>query len=114
MFCVFVVLWGFGWRAWFAVAGAAVIAWLIAYSMFGSMHDAAAKQMESWVSRRFVGARGDEVAEDAELGDAEAETRTEAKAVAKSTAKATPKSMPKATTKATPKAGSASEPRRPR
>jgi hypothetical protein len=65
MLCVFVVLWGFGWQPWFAVVGAAVLAWLISYLMFASMRDAAAKQMESWVSRRFVGARGDEAAEDA-------------------------------------------------
>ena len=66
MFAVFVVLWGLGWTPWFAVLAAAVIAWLISYAMFGAMHDAAALQMERWVSRRFVGVAGDEVAEDAE------------------------------------------------
>jgi hypothetical protein len=120
MFCVFVVLWGFGWRPWLAVVGAAVIAWLISYSMFGSMHDLAAKQMESWVSRRFVGVAGDEVAEDSETEVAEAEVaeaevakpevRTKPAAVAKSTPKPTAKSRAKAVAKA----GSASTPRRAR
>lgn len=66
MFAVFVALWGLGCTPWFAVLAAAVIAWLISYAMFGGMHDAAALQMERWVSRRFVGVAGDEVAEDAE------------------------------------------------
>jgi hypothetical protein len=66
MFCVFFVLWGLGWTPWIAVLAAAIIAWLISYLMFGSMHDAAAKQMESWVSRRFSGVADDEAAEDAE------------------------------------------------
>jgi hypothetical protein len=71
MLCVFFALWGLGWQPWFAVVGAAVIAWLISYALFGAMHDAAAKQMERWSSRRFAGARGDEIAEDAESGTAE-------------------------------------------
>ena len=66
MFAVFVALWGLGWTPWFAVLAAAVIAWLISYAMFGAMHDAAARQMEQWVSRRFVSVEADEVAEDAE------------------------------------------------
>lgn len=66
MLCVSAVLWGFGWRPWLAVVGGAVVAWLISYSVFGSMRDAAAKQMGSWLSRRTAGTRGDEIAEDAE------------------------------------------------
>jgi divalent metal cation (Fe/Co/Zn/Cd) transporter len=70
MLCVFFALWGLGWQPWFAVVAAAVIAWLISYALFGAMRDAAAKQMERWASRRFAGARGDEIAEDAESGSA--------------------------------------------
>jgi len=66
MFAVFVALWGLGWTPWFAVVAATVIAWLISYAMFGSMHDAAARQMETWMSRRFVAVGRDEAAEDAE------------------------------------------------
>jgi len=66
MFVVFFALWGLGWTPWFAVLAAAVIAWLISYAMFGAMHDAAARQMETWLSRRFVGVARDETAEDAE------------------------------------------------
>jgi hypothetical protein len=66
MFAVFVALWGLGLTPWFAMLAAAIIAWLISYAMFGAMHDAAAQQMERWMSRRFVRAGADERAEDAE------------------------------------------------
>ncbi len=75
MFAVTVVLWGFGIRSWVAVAVAALMAWLISYAMFGSMHDAAAKQMESWLGARQAGAGNDERAEDAEVERAASATR---------------------------------------
>ncbi len=66
VFAVFVALWGVGWTPGFAFLAAAAIAWLISYAMFGSMHDAAARQMERWVSRRFAGVAGEESGEDGE------------------------------------------------
>ncbi len=67
MLAVLVMLWMLGWQSWVAVLAAAVIAWLISYAMFGSLHDSAAKQMERWFERRFSATREDEDAEDAEI-----------------------------------------------
>ena len=67
MLAVLLMLWILGWQSWVAVVAAAVIAWLISYAMFGSLHDAAAQQLERWLSRRFSGQRQDEDAEDAEI-----------------------------------------------
>lgn len=63
---VLVALWLIGWQHWTVAIAAAVIAWLIGYAMFGSMHDAAAQQLER--SLGLFGERdgADEAAEDAE------------------------------------------------
>ncbi len=101
MFAVFVALWGVGWQPWFAVVGATAIAWLISYALFGSMHDAAARQMERWVSRRFVGVARDEAAEDAEARvvgapSPGAKPKTTSRAKPKTTSPTKPKAKPKA------------------
>lgn len=108
MFAVFVALWGLGWTPWFAVLAAAVIAWLISYAMFGAMHDAAAQQMERWVSRRFAGISGDGIAEDAEAKVERAPSPGAApKASAPAKTKPAPSLAPKATSSAAPKSKAA-------
>jgi hypothetical protein len=67
MFAVFAALWGLGLTPPFAMLAAAVIAWLISYAMFGALRDAAAHEMESWMSRRSAGGGVDERAEDQEV-----------------------------------------------
>ncbi len=67
MLAVLVMLWMLGWQSWVAVVAAALIAWLISYAMFGSLHDAAAQQLERWLAKRFSSTREDEAAEDAEI-----------------------------------------------
>jgi hypothetical protein len=67
MLAVLLVLWFSGWQNWLAVLAAAVIAWLISYAMFGSLHDAAAAQMERWFIGRAGRGGSDEDAEDAEI-----------------------------------------------
>lgn len=66
-FAVFIATWAVGWRHWSAVVGSAVIAWLISYMMFGTLHDAAARQLEAFLSRRIPSGRRDAVDEDAEV-----------------------------------------------
>jgi hypothetical protein len=112
MFAVFVALWGVGWQPWFAVVGATAIAWLISYAMFGSMHDAAAQQMERWVSRRFVGVAGDERAEDAEakVGGASS-PGVKPKAASPARPKAASPARPKTTSAAKPRAASPAVPK---
>jgi Protein of unknown function (DUF4229) len=109
MFAVFVALWGVGWQPWLAIAGATVVAWLISYAMFGSMHDAAARQMERWVSRRFVSVAGDAVAEDAVAEDAEA--KVEGAPSPGATPRAASAAKPRAASPARPKAASPARPK---
>lgn len=67
MLAVLFMLWMLGWQSWVAVVASALIAWLISYAMFGSLHDAAAKQLERWLAQRFARTHEDEAAEDAEI-----------------------------------------------
>ncbi|HEX7589412.1 MAG TPA: DUF4229 domain-containing protein [Demequinaceae bacterium] len=95
MFAVFVALWGVGWKPWFAVVGATVVAWLISYAMFGSMHDAAARQMERWVSRRFVSVAGDAEAKVEGAPNLGATPRAASPAKPRAASPARPKPQPK-------------------